>query len=129
MAIGSLKNPRWILWVSQSLQGMSPTHIAAQWTKNHTSKDSIGDLRVKITIGSGLKRIRKIDSTGRLETILRDAYQPKLTSRLVMLVITSKTLAQQEGVNPLDYALSSMEESRRGERPTKFLQYLRKLPV
>lgn len=129
MAIGSLKNPRWILWVSQSLRGVSSAHIAAQWTQNHTSKDSIGDLRVRITVRSGLGRIHKIDPTGRLETILRDAYQPKLTSRLVMLVIIAGALAQQEGVNPLDYALASAEESQYGKRPTKFLQYLRKLPI
>ncbi len=129
MAIGGLKNPRWILWVSQSLRGMSPAHIAAQWSQKHTSKDSIGDLRVKITVRSGLERIRKIDPTGRLETILRDAYQPKLTSHLVMLVIIAGTLAQQEGMNPLDYVLSSTNESQHGKRPTKFLQYLRKLPV
>jgi hypothetical protein len=108
---------------------MSAGLIAAQWTEKHTRKDSISDLRVKMTIQGALKRIRKIDPTGRLETILRDAYQPKLTNRLVMLVITARTLAQQEGVNPLDYALSFVEESGHGKPPTKFLQYLRKLPV
>ena len=135
MEIGGLKNPRWIQWVSQSLNGIPPSHIAAQWSQKHTRKDSISAFRVKLTVGSelnrgsGLERIHRLDPTGRLKTILRDAYQPKLTNRLVMLVAISRTLAQQEGVSALDYALTSAEESQLGKHPTKFLQYLRKLPI